>query len=313
MRYMHILRRMNLSSQTPIILNASNIAGLVNKNPYVHRADALLTAWKSTDKTSYYDAHKRNGVDTVEQKRRAIQRASPFITANIRAPKPQFMDVMSTASPTLFDTPNKAEFHSEGDAFTNKEVLDEAKRLAFTRYGTEREACILERVRQILPEYDFVHGEMGETPTVRREIGQTTSGHPIILQGKIDGISSDRKTVLECKTRMHRLFMKLREYEEVQARAYLELFPEASRVVLAEAYFGSRELPDMNIIFIERDCDTSGDWKTIVHHVAEVLAWIIDHPPLQDALIRSKNRGVLIQNLVTRAIDGRGPPPQDSP
>ena len=290
----------------PVILNASNLAALLNKNPYTNRGDAFLAAWKSSDKKSYYDAHNRNGVETIEHRRREIQKASPFITANIRAPKPQFMDVMSSGKvPAIFDThADRAEFHTES-SFSNTEVMKEAKRLAFTRYGTEREICIIERVRDILPEYDFHHRE---DEIVRREIGTTTEGFPIVLQGKVDGMSADGKTILECKTRMHKLFMKLREYEALQTTAYLELFPEATQAVLTEAYFGSNESPDINIIFIPRG---GQDWKTVALGVGEALAWILSREHLQDALVKSKNKTILVQHLVTRALDAKGPPPPE--
>lgn len=285
--------------KTEIILNASNIAGLVNKNPYTSRADAFMAAWKSSNKASYYAAHNRNDVQTIEDHRREIQRASPFITANLRAPRPQFLDVMTSGGPFV---PDRAEIHTDG--VSTSDVMKEAKRLAFTRYGNEREMCIIERVRDILPEYDFQHRE---DEIVRREIGTTkVGGYPIILQGKVDGLSADGKTILECKTRVHKLFMKLKEYEELQTRAYLELLPGATQVALAEAHFGSGDIPDMNIIFVPRD--DPGEWMEIATYVAEVLGWVISEPALQDSLVKSKNRKAFLQNLITRAVSDSGPP-----
>lgn len=286
-----------------IILNASNLAGLLNKNPYSNRGEAFLAAWKSSHKKSYYDAHDRNDVETVEHRRREIQKASSFITVNLRAPTPQFMDVMSNGkTPAIFQA-ERSEFHT--DTYSNSEVMKEAKRLAFTRYGTEREMRIIERVREVLPEYDFQHRE---DEIVRCQIGTSSMGHPIVLQGKVDGLSADGKTVLECKTRMHKLFMKMREYEAIQARTYLELFPEAERAVLVEAYFASRETPDVNIMFIHRDA-AFDEVRPVALGVGEVLAWILEREDLQDALVKSKNRTSFIQNLVTRALNESGPPP----
>ena len=301
--------RMVRSPEKPaIILNASNIAALVNKNPYTNRGDAFLAAWKSSNKTSYYAAHNRNNVKTIEDHRRDIQKASPFITANLRAPRPQFMDVMSGTSPAIFDAPGRPEFHA--DAFSNTDVMKEAKRVAFTRYGTEREACIIDRVRSVLPEYDFRHHE---DDLVRRELGTSSNGYPIVLQGKVDGLSEDGSTILECKTRMHRLFMKLKEYEALQAKAYLALFPEAARVVLAEAHFPpGQETPDVNIIFIPREeGDDEPEWMTISKHVADALAWVISREDLQDALVKSKNRAAVVQHLVKRSLESMGPPPPE--
>jgi hypothetical protein len=187
---------------------------------------------------------------------------------------------------------------------SNDDVQNEAKRLAFTRHGTERELCIIDRVRDVLPEYDFHHRE---DEIVRQPLGETSDGHQIFLQGKVDGLSADGRTVLECKARVHKLFLKLKEYEEIQTRAYLELFPNATNAILVEAYFGKCDVPDINIIHIPRADDS--DWKQTARGVGEALAWIVSRDYLQDAFVKSKNKTLLVQNLVTRALEHRGPPP----
>jgi hypothetical protein len=291
-----------MSKTSPIILNASNVAALVNKNPYVSRGEAFLAAWRSSDKESYKDAHARNNEQTVEERRREIQRASPFISATVRAPKPQFMDVMGSQGQHMFQNPQAEDFHSQTSDISNRAVFDEAKRLAFTRYGTEREESILERVRAILPDKDFrtVPGDA----LMKRQIGVSQNGkRPFILQGKVDGLSKDGSTILECKTRMHKLFLSLRDYEEIQARSYLHILPETTMVILAEAFFGSATTPDINIIHIPRkSANSADDWMTVLHHVAQALAWVLDDPEIQDTVIKSKNRGATIQSLILKSL-----------
>lgn len=278
-----------------IILNASNIAGLIGKHPFLKRGEAFMAAWKSSDKKSYYDAHKRNGVLTIEQERRNIRRASPFIT-NMTTSTPSLMDVVEKSG-VHFDDASRREFSSTSSSVESSDVMREARRVAFTRYGEERERSIIDRVRDILPKYEFVHRDA----MMRRVIGRAPSGREFVLQGKVDGMSSDGKTVLECKTRMHKLFMALREYEDIQIRAYLRLIPGASNAVLAEAYFGNGRDPDVNIIFVEERQDEG--WLDLLRAVAHVLDRVLDDTSLQDSIVTAKNRSLVLQHLIQHACE----------
>lgn len=273
----------------PIRLNASNVAALINKNPYVKRSDAILTAWRSSDKTSYEQAHARNETQTVEDRRREIQEATPFIVSNLTGRNTSVMDVVDSGGIRELQRQN---LHTD--------AADEARRLMFTKYGEARERSIIDRVRDILPEYDFqTNGKM-----YRKTIGKTRSGRDIVLQGKIDGLSRDGTTILEAKTRMHRLFLKLREYEHVQTRCYLELIPEATKALLVEAHFET-STPNVNIIEIsETDPPLDvGDFLLTLQFAGELIGHILDDTSIQDGFIQSKQKEQYIKRLAGNILD----------
>ena len=266
----------------PIRLNASNVAALVGKNPYTKRSDAILAAWRSSDKRSYDKAHERNDTQTLEDIRREIQETTPFIVSNLTGTNTSVMDVVESGGIT---TLKRQHLHVD--------AADEARRLMFTRYGEARERSIIDRVRDVLPEYDFHH----DGTMYRKTLGTTASGRDIILQGKIDGLSADSQTILEAKTRMHRLFLKLREYEHIQTRCYLDLVPTATKVLLVEAHFAANT-PDINIMTVTaHDPPLKFDLTACLLTVGEVLGKLMDDERIQDAFIQSQYREGFLKEL----------------
>jgi hypothetical protein len=272
----------------PIRLNASNVAALINKNPYVKRSDAILAAWRSSDKHSYEKAHARNETQTIEDRRREIQEATPFIVSNLSGRNASVMDVVESGGVRDLE---RQSLHTD--------AAQEARRLMFTKYGEARERSIIDRVRDIMPQFDFqTDGKM-----YRKVIGQTRSGRDIILQGKIDGISKDKTTILEAKTRMHRLFLKLREYEHVQTRCYLELIPESSKALLVEAHFET-STPNINIIQITKKYPMLDiDFMHSLQLAGELVGLILDNPHIQDTFILSKQKDNYVKRLAADLIN----------
>ena len=264
---------------SPIIINASNLAALIGRHPYTKRLDAFMSAWKSTDRASYYAAHRRNETLTIEEERRRIRDASKFLQDD---PSTDTL-LKSLRTPSAART-----FSSMSTDVETSKIAEETRRLAYTRHGEEKEALIIQRVREVLPHHDFVrHDTM-----LRSCLGHTSDGRPIVLQGKIDALSKDGRVVLECKTRVHKLFMDLRDYEALQVRAYLELQPDATKAILAEAVFNVGPVPTINLIFVERS-ETANEWRTLAVAMGEVLDRVLCDTALQDTVVRTKNDRVL--------------------
>ena len=264
---------------SPIIVNASNLAALIGRHPYTKRLDAFMTAWKSTDKTSYLAAHKRNHTLTVEQERRRIREASKFL---------QDDPSTDTLLKSLRAPNNARTFSSMASDVHASTIAEETRRLAYTRHGEEKEELIVDRVRKVLPEYDFVRHES----MLRTCIGYTPNGRPVVLQGKIDGLSAGGDVVLECKTRVHKLFMSIRDYERIQVEAYLQLRPSASKALLVEAVFNVGPVPTINLMFVERS-ETANEWLPLAVAMGEVIERVLDDPVLQDAIVSTKNETII--------------------
>ena len=274
-----------------IVLNASNIAGFINQHPYKPRAEAFMSAWKSSDKATYFRAHNRNGVKTIEDERREIREASKLMQDDLPPD-----DLLKVVKNTAYN-PDSVHFASSSAGVTARQIADEARRVAYTSHGDEKEHAIIERVNTILnlkftKDADAIY---------KRTIGKTTAGTPIVLQGKIDGMSADGSTILECKARVHKLFLKPREYEVIQAQTYLDLLPGARQAILVEAIFNAGRVPSVNLIDIERE--KTHTWTPLMLAGADALDRVIRDPAIQDALVNSPRRGAFIKKLVCQSLE----------
>lgn len=250
-----------------IRLNASNLAALLGKNPYVSRADAFLSAWRSTDRRGYEDAHARNSIQSIEDRRREIA-ALPAVSTVV--------DASALAVRRDFST------------LTNEE-RDEARRLVYTRLGDERERSVLATLNTLFPEARYAECDTFFSKTVGRH-----AGHEIVLQGKIDARSADGQVVVECKTRMHRLALKVREYERLQVLAYLEL-TGARSALLVEAHFPpGAARPDINVDTIRPD----SAWLDHALLAGRAVARLVDDPAMQDEFMLSAAKTDVIRRLV---------------
>jgi len=269
----------------PVLLNCSNVAALIGRHPFNDRVSAFLSAWRSTDRSSYYSAHERNRVPTVEEERRKVRQASSFLQTN-----PSTAELLAETRAAIKRDAKPAQaihtFSSLAADVSTVDIAKETKRVAFTRYGEEKENVIIERVRAVFPEMDVTrHEDMH-----RMHIGQTRSGRSIVLQGRVDALSKDQRVVFEIKTRVHKLFMEARDYERIQVQSYLQLFPQATKAFLVEGIFNAGQVPSVNVISITR-CDD--DWMNAAIDMAHVIDTVLASTELQDAIVTTKDENIL--------------------
>lgn len=272
-----------------IVLNASNVAGLVGQHPFHTRQDAFMAAWKSSDKSSYFRAHNRNQIATIEDERRKVREASKFIQDAVDE-KPEKLLRAN------FNDVTAACFTSSAADVESKQIAQEARRIAYTSHGDAKEEAIVSRANHVLG----LQFEKNDT-TYRKAVGTTRHGTEIVFQGKIDGISHDGHVVLECKTRVHKLFLQIRPYEQIQVETYLELLPNATKAVLVEAIFNVGTVPSINAIDIHRT--NRLDWKPIALAMADVLDRVIRDETLQDKLVTCKNKATFLRALLRESLD----------
>jgi len=282
-----------IETNTPrrIVLNASNVAGFVNQHPYKPRTEAFMSAWKSSDKTSYFRAHNRNGVKTIEDERREIREASKLIQDDLPPD-----DLLKVVKNTGYN-PDSVHFSSSSADVSARQIAEEARRVAYTSHGDAKENAIIERVNTIL-NLEFTKDD---DAFFKRTIGRTMAGTPIVLQGKIDGMSADGSTILECKARVHKLFLKPRGYELIQTQTYLDLLPGARQALLVEAIFNVGRIPSVNLIDVERE--ETHTWTPLMYAGADALDRVIRDPALQDAFVNSPRRGAFIKKLVCQSLE----------
>ena len=289
-----------MTTAPAIRLNSSALAALIGRHPYTSRSDAVLAAWKSTDRDAYHAAHRDTGIETPEDRRRRVQEAYPEITAISHSTKPSLLHTaLRGISTSMFlddDIPPDRKI-------TRKEAMDVARETAYTRHGTDRESVVLDRVNGVL-ESEFRMDDRLWT----RDIGCVASGRRVVIQGRVDAIEGDDPDrLLEIKTRARGLFMQLKEYERVQIETYL-LLTGAPRAILAEAYFPSRYAsdPDLNLIRIDRDDERIKEIVTDAIHASEVLDRVVSCPRAQRVFLTSRHRDQVVDRWITERREAPG-------
>jgi hypothetical protein len=256
-----------------IVINASNVANLLGKNSYSPLSEAFIAAWKSSDKSSYKIAHKRNGVLTkdelIEETLQQIPDAFDRRISPMNA-KSLFIDENAPVRPVT------------------KKHIETAKYLYNTSRGVDKEEILFQSITKILPERNFQKLDN----LLTKRIGN------VVLQGRVDGISSDGTCILEIKTRIHKLFMQARQYELYQVAMYFILCENATNAFLVEGYFRSKR-PDLNFIEIQRRDvqDKIDEILANVERISKVLTRIIMDETVQNALLKSSRPDVVIKNL----------------
>jgi len=268
----------------PIRINASSVGSLLGCNPYQSISEGLLTVWKSSDKKSYEEAHRREGVLTDSERRRQTVKAFPTLMAN----------AASCARPDDFIRKVRGTSSFSGMAFlpedgeitiTRKDAQAEAIRMASTSHGERREDEVLRCINGM--------GLFGGAFVKTDQLLSVPLGPDITLQGRVDGwsvseTSGEVSSILEIKTRVHTLFRKVRPYEKVQCLAYLGLLPSATSCVLVEALFKQAcRAPDLNVNTIPRDDEAWREMVAALQHRAAVLRHIVGHPEREAVLLRT--------------------------
>lgn len=266
-----------------IRINASSVGSLLGCNPYQSISEGLLGVWKSSDKKSYEDAHRREGVLTDSERRRQTIKAFPTLMSNAATcarPDDFIRKVRGTSSFS-----GMAFLPEEGEiTITRKEAQAEAIRMASTSHGERREDEVLRCINGM----HLFGGAFVKTD----QLLSRSLGPDITLQGRVDGwsVSEDGhvSNILEIKTRVHTLFRKVRPYEKVQCLAYLGLLPTATSCVLVEALFKQTgRAPDLNVNTIPRDDDAWREMVAALVHRAAVLRHIVGHPEREAVLLRT--------------------------
>lgn len=279
-----------------IRLNSSALAALVGRNPYVSRADAVLTAWRSSDKDSYLEAHTRLGLETPEQRKDRIRTMYPEIDAIARTTKPSLLSSALPKGSMFLDDPA---YPSKGYAtktppITYRDVMDTARETAYTQHGIDRETVVMDAVNQVMGTQFEADDRLWT-----REIGATRLGTPVTIQGRIDAIDPQSHHILEIKTRARGLFMRLKDYERVQIESYLFLTGYAT-AFLAEAYFPSRHAtdPDLNINRVDRDDDAIRALVDATLTMAEAVDRVLNDPQSQAQFLESQHRGTVVSHWI---------------
>lgn len=276
---------------------ASQGATAIGCNKHKKMCDAVETFWERAHLESYRDALKRNSVMTSEEIVCKLEKIHPKLTA--------ILTKASKAEESSTDVARKyTKLSSEFNQYANANyishefysVVDDAiRKSTYTSYGNSQESNVFDYVRgtlkiDVVEDPSFYKVRVG---TIVNEFGS----FPWFIGGKIDGITRDRKTVVEIKNRVNRLFRTIPDYEAVQIQMYMELL-NIDKAILVECLKTKESCvvdEHVNVISVNRDVEK---WeKEILPRLegfVDFVIRIIHDTNLQDKYMQSKRKTSMI-------------------
>ncbi len=277
---------------------ASQAAACIGENRHKKLCDAAEAFWERADSKSYRAAMIRNGIVTDEELLTRVENTHPEVSDMLRTAAKNVDSSTEVADKyaTLAERFNDFADANKLDEETRRVVDDALRKTSYTTYGNARESHVFRYIRDAMgidcvEDPTFYKIQAG---TIRNAYGE----FPWYIGGKIDGISSDRKLLIEIKNRVNRLFKKPPSYEVVQVQTYLHLLG-IDRGVLVECMRTNTEGGDtrqeVNTMSVIRD---ERRWNTEIFPKLEgfvdfIVCLIHDHA-LQDKFLKSKRRSAMI-------------------
>ena len=209
-------RKLVLPRESSVVwLKASDVAACIGKNQYKPRGEILAEMHKRYNAETFTGQTKLDvALEAVErlpemERRMLLQAASMQLTkaAEVKA-------VLGEVSETIKQSSKVSEKDKEA-------VVSLLTGTMQTNLGTRTEDLIVKSV-EIEQRVKMERSQdMYSLPLVR--VGSTQYA----VRGKIDRLQQegDETILIEIKSRVNKLFRKLRDYEEVQVQTYLQMLP----------------------------------------------------------------------------------------
>jgi hypothetical protein len=277
---------------------ASQAAACIGENRHKKLCDAAEAFWERADSKSYRAALTRNGIFTDEEILTRVEHAHPEVSDMLRTAAKNVDSSTEVADKYASLATKFQEFADENkiDDEVRRVVDDALRKTSYTTYGNARESHVFKYIR------DAMGIDCVEDPTFYKIQAGTIKNQygtfPWFIGGKIDGISSDRKLLIEIKNRVNRLFKKPPSYEVVQVQTYLHLL-EIEEGVLVECIRMNvgegTTRQEVNTMTVKRDRRKWNDdiFPKLEGFVDFIVHLINDHA-LQDKFLKSKRRSALI-------------------
>lgn len=277
---------------------ASQAAACIGENRHKKLCDAAEAFWERADSAGYRAALARNGIFTDEEILSRVGHAHPEVGDMLRAAAKSADSSTEVAEKYASLATRFQDFADENkiDDEVRRVVDDALRKTSYTTYGNARESHVFKYIR------DAMGIDCVEDPTFYKiQAGTIRNEHgvfPWYIGGKIDGISSDRKLLIEIKNRVNRLFKKPPSYEVVQIQTYLHLL-EIDEGVLVECIRTNVEngttRQEVHAMTLKRD---RRKWDEEIFPKLEgfvdFVVHLIHDRALQDKFLKSKRRSALI-------------------
>lgn len=281
---------------------ASQGAACIGDNKHKKICDAAEAFWERAHSPSYRAALRRNMIMTSEEIIDRLEKIHPKIA--------DIMKVAGSEEETSTDVAKKySKLSSEFTNYANLNyishelygVVDDAiRKTTYTTYGNAQESKV----------FDYIRGTLGidvvEDPSFYKSqagvVENNYGSFPWFIGGKIDGITKDRKTLVEIKNRVNRLFRVIPQYEFIQVQMYLQLLG-LDKAILVEC-LKTKECSvlheDVNVISVNRD---SVNWEADIaprlEGFVDFVIRLIHDEELQNKYLKSKRRSAIVLSHIT--------------
>lgn len=281
---------------------ASQAAACIGDNRHKKICDAVDAFWERAHSHSYKAAMKRNVIMTSEEIINRLEKNHPKIA--------YIMKVAGDEEETSTDVAKKyGKLSSEFTKYANLNyishefhgVVDDAiRKTTYTAYGNAQESKVFDYVRETLgidadEDLDFYKSQAG---VVENEHGS----FPWFIGGKIDGITRDRRTLIEIKNRVNRLFRIIPQYESIQVQVYLQLLG-LDKAILVECLKTKEHnvlRENVNVISVNRDSEKwEADIAPRLEGFVDFVIRLIHDEDLQNKYLKSKRRSAIVSSHIT--------------
>jgi hypothetical protein len=287
---------------------ASQGAACIGDNKHKKICDAVETFWERAHLPSYKEALKRNMIMTTNEIIDRLEKNHPKIA--------DIMKVAGSEEETSTDVAKKYnKLSSEFTKYANLnyishefyDVVDDAiRKTTYTTYGNAQESKVFEYVRgtlgiDVVEDPSFYKSQIG---VIENEYGS----FPWFIGGKIDGITQDRKTLIEIKNRVNRLFRVIPQYESIQIQMYLQLLGLEKAILVECLKTKERSVlhEDVNVISVNRDSYTwENDISPRLEGFVDFIIRIIHDTDLQDKYLKSKRRSAMVSSHINSYVKAK--------
>lgn len=207
-----------------IVLKASDIASIVGKNQYKKPKEIIDNLWNKYFPDTFIGKTKEQlAVETIEK--------CDFAMSLLKDTENYKSFNSTDVERKLKAVSNQLDLYSNLRGEDKKIATEHLRKTLFTNHGTRHEETTANNYDDLLIDENFYTYKVC-----------TIEGTDYEIVGRIDRMRENEdgtKTIVEIKNRSRRLFREVRDYEEVQCQAYMEML-NVDTCELIEQYNDSR-------------------------------------------------------------------------
>jgi len=186
-------------------VSASEIANLINANPYVSAGDAVERLWEKNNRRTFSEALARNKLQSFTLEERLKE-----------------LGVLELAT-AVVETDDQEDYEQRLRKTLKRATTAQDKSVVRDYVNTARGIKHEKTTFETLQHKDPTAKLDTDTKRYQRTIAIPNSEVVYLISGYVDGVEMNNQRIIEIKTRQSRLFNHVPLYEQIQCQAYLFL------------------------------------------------------------------------------------------